>query len=105
MPAPHLDRHLFVCVNERPPGDPKGDCASKGGAELHARFKEALGARGLKGRMRANKAGCLDQCKHGCVVVVYPDQIWYGGVTVGDVDEIVQSHLEGGVPVERLRIK
>jgi len=38
-------------------------------------------------------------------VVVYPEQIWYGGVKVEDVDEIVRRHLLGGVPVERLRMK
>jgi (2Fe-2S) ferredoxin len=36
--------------------------------------------------------------------VVYPDNVWYGGVTVDDVDEIVESHLMNGVPVERLVI-
>jgi (2Fe-2S) ferredoxin len=36
--------------------------------------------------------------------VVYPEQVWYGGVTVDDVEEIIQSHLIGGKPVERLLI-
>ena len=58
--------------------------------------------------MRANAAGCLDQCEHGCTVLVYSDsgapQVWYGGVTVGDVDEIINEHLIGGKVVERLLI-
>ena len=54
--------------------------------------------------MRANAAGCLDQCRHGVTCVVYPEQVWYGGVTVADVNEIIESHLVGGQPVERLRI-
>lgn len=58
----------------------------------------------MHGRMRANASGCLDACEYGIAVVVYPDGIWYGGVTVGDVDEIIDSHLIGGVPVDRLRI-
>ena len=105
MAAPHLERHVFVCTNRRDPGNPKGCCAEKGAEEVRSMFKGVLHDRGLKDRMRANAAGCLDQCEHGVTVVVYPDQIWYGHVTSADVPEIVEQHLIGGVPVERLRIK
>ncbi len=105
MAAPHLDRHVFVCTNQREPGNPKGDCLSKGGEDVREAFKAALAKRGLKGRMRANAAGCLDQCARGVAVVVYPEQVWYGGITAADVPEIVEQHLVGGVPVERLRMK
>ena len=54
--------------------------------------------------MRANKAGCLDQCEHGPNLVVYPDGVWYGRVTAADVEEIIQSHLVEGRPVARLRL-
>lgn len=77
----------------------------KGSEELRARFKEALKERRLHGRMRANASGCLDSCEHGASIVVYPDAVWYGGVTVDDVEEIIESHLVGGVPVERLRVQ
>jgi (2Fe-2S) ferredoxin len=105
MAAPHFDRHVFICTNRREPGNPKGDCASKGADEVREAFKKALHDRGLKGQMRANAAGCLDQCARGVTVVVYPEQVWYGGVKPGDVSEIVDQHLVGGVPVERLRMK
>jgi (2Fe-2S) ferredoxin len=59
----------------------------------------------LKGKVRANQAGCLDQCEHGPNVVIYPEAVWYGGVTLADVDEIVQSHVLGGQPVQRLMLK
>jgi (2Fe-2S) ferredoxin len=36
--------------------------------------------------------------------VVYPEQVWYGFVTTEDVNEIVQEHLVGGRPVERLAL-
>jgi (2Fe-2S) ferredoxin len=105
MAAPHFDRHVFVCVNRREPGNPKGCCAEKGAEEVRDRFKSLLHERGLKGRIRANAAGCLDQCARGVTVVVYPEQVWYGGVVPEDVPEIVDQHLIGGVPVERLRLK
>ena len=101
---PPYERHVFVCENRRDPTDPRGCCGSKGGAELRARLKEAAREAGLKGRVRVNTAGCLDQCAHGVAVVVYPEAIWYAGVTVADADEIVREHLVGGRPVERLRM-
>ena len=97
-------KHLFICTNRRPEGDPRGCCASKGGDAVKDRFKEVLKARGIKGAMRANAAGCLDQCAFGVTMVVYPETVWYGGIKVEDVEEIVDRHLIGGEPVERLRI-
>jgi (2Fe-2S) ferredoxin len=105
MAAPHFDKHVFICTNRRDPGNPKGDCASKGAEDVREAFKQLLHDKGLKGRIRANAAGCLDQCSRGCTVVVYPEQIWYGGVRKEDVAEIVLQHLVGGAPVERLRMK
>ncbi|MEA2700689.1 MAG: hypothetical protein QOI66_4960 [Myxococcales bacterium] len=105
MAQPHLERHIFICTNRRDPGNPKGSCADKGSEAVRDEFKRLLHDRGLKGRMRANAAGCLDQCARGAAVVVYPEQVWYGGVKVEDVAEIVEKHLIGGVPVDRLRMK
>ena len=65
MAAPHFEKHVFICVNRRAPGNPKGDCASKGGEEVREAFKRLLHEKGLKGRIRANAAGCLDQCARG----------------------------------------
>jgi (2Fe-2S) ferredoxin len=105
MAEPHLERHVFICTNRREPGNPKGSCADKGGEAVRDAFKQQLHERGLKGRIRANAAGCLDQCARGAAVVVYPEQVWYGGVTAADVPAIIDEHLVGGVPVERLRMK
>jgi (2Fe-2S) ferredoxin len=103
--APPFQRHVFVCTNRRPDGHPKGCCASKGSEELRAAFKAELEKRGIKGKMRANAAGCLDTCAFGPSVVVYPEGVWYGGVKVEDVPAIVEEHLIGGRPVERLLMK
>jgi (2Fe-2S) ferredoxin len=105
MAEPHYERHVFVCVNRRDPGNPKGSCAEKGGEAVRDELKRLVHDTGIKGRVRANAAGCLDQCSRGVSLVVYPEQVWYGGVKVEDVEEIVRSHLIGGVPVERLRMK
>jgi (2Fe-2S) ferredoxin len=101
---PPYERHVFVCVNERDARDPRGCCSAKAAAEVCARLKQlAHGAR-LRGRVRINKAGCLDQCARGVALVVYPEAVWYGRVTVADVDELFEEHVLNGRPVERLRL-
>lgn len=98
-------RHIFICTNHRDESDPRGCCRAKGSEEVRAAFKAALKTRGLKGVMRANAAGCLDACQYGVSAVVYPDCVWYGGITVDDVEEIIESHLLNDLPVERLLIR
>ena len=101
---PKFTRHIFTCVNLRPDESPKGCCAAAGGAEVAQELKRRLYERGHKRVVRANKAYCLDQCAHGVAMVVYPEQVWYGGVTVDDLDEIIEEHVENGRVVERLVI-
>jgi (2Fe-2S) ferredoxin len=98
------ERHIFVCTNQRAEGHPRGCCASRDSAAIRERLKELVKQRGLAGKIRVNTAGCLDQCEHGVTVVVYPEAVWYGFVKMADVEEIVESHLAGGRPVERLRL-
>lgn len=99
-----FERHLFICCNRREAGHPRGCCDPHAEERLQKAFKKALADRGLNRRVRANKSGCLDQCEHGPTVVVYPDAVWYGFVTEADIDDIIDGHLVGGTPVERLRL-
>ena len=99
-----FEKHIFICENKRPEGHPKGCCADKNSIEVRALFKKRLKELGLITQMRANTAGCLDACEHGVTVVIYPEQFWYGKVTIDDVEEIIQEHLINGKPVERLKI-
>ena len=54
------------------------------------------------GKVRSNKTGCLDVCEVGPNVVIYPDNIWYTGVTVNDVDEIFNKSVLNNEIVDRL---
>lgn len=94
--------HIFVCENHRPPDDPKGCCASKGGPDLLARLREQIKAAGLASTVRVNSSGCLANCARGATIVVYPDGIWYSHVTLDDVTDIVTEHIVNGAPVTRL---
>ncbi len=100
-----FQHHIFVCENVRPEDDPKGCCSAKGSAAIRQAMKQEIKQRGLRHIVRANQSGCLDACEFGPSVVVYPEGIWYGGVTPEDVPEIMESHIINGKPVERLRIQ
>lgn len=90
-----FEKHLFVCCNQRPDGHPRGCCDPDGSERLRDAFKKELERRGLTPRVRANKAGCLDQCELGPTVVIYPQAVWYGHVTVEDVPRIVERSIVG----------
>lgn len=99
-----FSKHIFICENKRPDGHPRGCCSDKGSVEIREHFKTRLKELGLNTDVRANASGCLDACEFGVSVVIYPEQIWYGGVTKDDVEEIIQSHIIDNKPVDRLKI-
>ena len=101
-PASYYKRHIFFCLNERSNGE--NACGHHGTQEAFDHCKARVREAGLAGPggVRVNKAGCLDRCAAGPVAVVYPEAVWYSFVDNQDIDEIVQSHLQNGQPVERL---
>ena len=95
-------RYLFVCVNRRPDGTPKGSCAVRGGEEIHARLKSLLKERRLADtEVRACTSSCLDVCWAGPAIAVEPDHYMYGRVKGADLEEIVDA-LAADTRVERL---
>jgi (2Fe-2S) ferredoxin len=100
----YYERHVFFCLNRRDDG--RACCASHDAERLQAYAKDRVKKLGLdgKGKVRVNKAGCLDRCDDGPCIVVYPEAVWYTYVDEHDIDEIVDSHLVRGEPVERLKI-
>lgn len=98
-----FDRYIFVCINERPAEHPRGSCGTSGSLEVLEELKRVVAEHGLKTKIRVNKAGCMELCEIGPSVMVHPDNVWYQKVKVEDVREIVESHIVGGVPVERLK--
>jgi (2Fe-2S) ferredoxin len=100
-----FQRHFFVCQTQRPPMG-KPSCGARGSAEILMRLQEGLGAHPeLWSTVNITSSGCLGPCFDGPTIVVYPEGTWYAGVKAEDVDEIVESHMVGGKPVERLVYK
>jgi len=99
-------QHLFFCTNRREEGAERPSCGWCDSASMRAYAKARVKALGLagQGRVRVNTAGCLDRCEEGPCLVVYPDGVWYTYVDESDLDEIIESHIVEGKPVERLRL-
>ncbi|HEY1025714.1 MAG TPA: (2Fe-2S) ferredoxin domain-containing protein [Sphingobacteriaceae bacterium] len=94
-------KHVFICTNHRSEGA-RVSCGHDHGHALVAAFKKLIKDKGLSVDIRAQKSGCLDTCELGPSVVVYPEGIFYGGVQLDDVGEIVNEHLENDRVVNRL---
>jgi (2Fe-2S) ferredoxin len=98
-------KHLFFCINDRGPDNPKGSCSQSGAPVLIDYAKKRSNELGLKGKIRINKAGCLNACSHGPAVVVYPEDLWYTPKTIEDVEEILQKTVLENKTVDRLSIE
>jgi len=97
-------KHVFFCLNRRDDG--RACCADKGAEAMQAHAKQRVRELGLDGpgKVRVNKAGCLDRCDEGPCLVVYPEGVWYTYVDRSDIDEIVDQHLLHGRIVQRLQL-
>ncbi|MBL7884015.1 MAG: (2Fe-2S) ferredoxin domain-containing protein [Bacteroidia bacterium] len=99
------DKHIFICVNQRAEGAARKSCGEAHGMELVDVFKKKLKDKNLPIKLRVQKAGCLDICDFGQTLVLYPEGVFYVGVTVNDVDEIIETHIINNRIVERLKLE
>ena len=101
-PSSYYQRHIFFCLNQRENGE--YCCAQHGARQAFEYCKRRVKEEGLAGpgKIRVNKAGCMNRCAGAPVAVVYPEGVWYTYVDLADIDEIVDSHLKRGAVVERL---
>jgi (2Fe-2S) ferredoxin len=95
--------HIFVCSSSRLTGEIKGFCAQNEGLEILENFVEEVQDRSLDADIMVTNTGCLGLCSMGPIVMIYPEQTWYGKVTPDDVEDIMDA-LEEGNQVERLII-
>ena len=103
---PFYEHHVFFCMNERDGENCRQSCGKAGAEAAQKHAKKRIKALGLSepGKVRINKAGCLERCEEGPVVVIYPQGTWYTYVDKDDIDDIIDSHILKGQVVERLKI-
>ncbi len=100
MPKPRIQ--ILVCVNERPSGARKPSCGPRGGLEVYRRFKDCVRERSIRDHVMVVRTGCLKHCSQGITVNLWPLNLWYRKVTLGDVDEILNRSVVAGEEIERL---
>ncbi len=100
MPKP--EKHVFVCVQNRPDGHPRPACAQHDSTAVADEFFRQLEKRQLFSKVQVTTTGCLGPCSEGPTVLVYPEGVMYRKVTPADVGEIFDTHLVNDQPVERL---
>jgi (2Fe-2S) ferredoxin len=91
--------HVYACQQEK--ADP-GSCAARGSAAVLDALRKEIAAQGLMSEVHLTACGSLGLCGRGPNMVVYPEGVWYSGVQVADVPEIVREHFRHGRPVSRL---
>jgi (2Fe-2S) ferredoxin len=92
--------HVYACQQEKPGNAPC--CAGRGSAAVLDALRKEIGARGLMDTVQITTCGSLGLCERGPNMVVYPEGIWYSGVQVSDVKELVHEHFQNGRPLGRL---
>jgi (2Fe-2S) ferredoxin len=97
-------RQVLVCVNNRPPGNPKGSCGEKGAAEIAGALKDLVRERGLSDEVMVTRTYCLKHCSRGVAVAVQPENVWYAGFTRDDVERLCSEHIEQGRPLDDRRM-
>lgn len=96
-------KHVFICINQRPEGDPKGCCWDKRSVRRRLFMKNRAKELGLED-VRINASGCLDRCELGPTMVIYPEGVWYTFENDEDIEEILQRHVIDDARVDRLRL-
>ncbi|MGA2271507.1 MAG: methyltransferase [Bryobacteraceae bacterium] len=92
--------HIYVCDRQKPEGVPC--CPARGSRGMLEELRREIVAQGLENDVQITTCGSLGLCERGPNMVVYPEGVWYSGVRVEDVREIVESHFRQGRPVSRL---
>ena len=80
-------------------------CHATGSIRVRDALAAAIAEKGLEEKTRVIETGCNGFCAMGPILVVHPGDTFYQKLSVDDIPELVESHLIGGKPVERLLYK
>jgi (2Fe-2S) ferredoxin len=81
--------HVFVCTNDR--GGARKSCADDKSQLIKSGLKDTITARGWKGKVRVSTSGCMGLCDEGPNVMIYPQQIWFSGVSPDRTEAVVAA--------------
>ncbi|MGD8777434.1 MAG: (2Fe-2S) ferredoxin domain-containing protein [Ignavibacteria bacterium] len=96
-------KHIFVCAGFRVSGEAQGGCAKKGAVDNLQYLENEILDRGLDGVV-VSSTGCLRACDKSPVMVIYPQNIWYGEINDEEkIDEILDA-LENDTVAEEYLI-
>lgn len=96
------DFHILLCNSYRVAGDAQGACNKKGAAQLLQYISEECSDRGLD--VAVSSTACLNVCSQGPVMVIHPNNFWYGGVESEEIVDEILDALEEGEPCEKYLI-
>ncbi len=99
------DKHIFICTNQRAPETSRKSCGEAHGLVIEDAFKKKLKELNLPIKVRVQKSGCLSICVFGQTMVIYPEGVFYVGVELSDVEELINEHIINNRIVERLRLE
>lgn len=87
--------HILVCASFRASGDPQGICHKKGAGDFLGYIENELIDRGMD-NIQVSSTGCLKVCDRGPALVIYPENLWYGGVESEEIIDEILDALEDG---------
>ncbi len=80
-------------------------CQSSKSDVIVKRLTKYFEEKGTSERYKVVKTGCFGFCEQGPIIKFFPEKIYYIHVKPEDVDEIISSHIEKGILVERLMLE
>lgn len=80
--------HVLICNG--------GTCMKNGAEEVTQAIRQEIKALEGDNQLHTTRTKCNGRCEDACVVIVYPEGIWYRGITPEIGREIVRGHLNEG---------
>jgi len=85
------EKNIFVCTNDRQGEKPS--CGDHQGTAVFKELRRIAKDRNLHPRFRVAQAKCLGKCNQGVNIMIYPDNLWYSGITLDDLEAFAEKHL------------